>query len=81
MKKSTGMAANDKFNSSFLRFIRRKNELAQWSGWSRDFTFLQVSQAGHLEGMRQSLVEGRQADLDQLSAIPPVSKIWKWSRF
>lgn len=42
----------DTWGINFLRFIRRKNELAQWSGWSRDFTFVQVSQAGHLEGMR-----------------------------
>jgi hypothetical protein len=39
------------FGVNFKRFIRRKNETAQWSGWSRDFTFLQVSQAGQLAGM------------------------------
>src|SRR5713101_6055816 len=36
---------------NFKRFIRRKNETAQWTGWDRDFSFLQVSQAGHLEGL------------------------------
>ena len=36
---------------NFKRFIRRKNETAQWTGWDRDFSFLQVSQAGHLTGI------------------------------
>lgn len=39
------------FGINFKRFIRRKNEIDQWSGWDRDYTFLQVSQAGHLEGL------------------------------
>lgn len=39
------------FGINFRRFIRRKNEIAQWSGWDRDFTFLQVSQAGLLTGL------------------------------
>jgi len=33
------------------RFIRRKNETAQWMAWDRDFNFMQVSQAGHLKGV------------------------------
>lgn len=41
----------DAFGVNFKRFIRRKNESAQWTGWDRDFTFLQVSQAGHLTGV------------------------------
>ena len=48
----------DAFGINFKRFIRRKNETAQWTGWHRDFTFLQVSQAGHLtgvEGLRTGL--------------------------
>lgn len=48
----------DSFGLNLLRFIRRKNEIDQWSGWDRDYTFLQVSQAGHLaglEGMRTGL--------------------------
>lgn len=48
----------DAFGVNFKRFIRRKNETAQWTGWDRDFTFLQVSQAGHLVG-----VEGLKAGL------------------
>jgi pheromone shutdown-related protein TraB len=34
--------------------------------------------AGHLEGIRRALTEGRGADLDALDTIPPVSSIWKW---
>lgn len=41
----------DTFGVNFKRFIRRKDETAQWTGWDRDFTFLQVSQAGHLTGV------------------------------
>ncbi len=41
----------DTYGVNFKRFIRRKNEIAQWTGWDRDFTFLQVSQAGHLTGL------------------------------
>jgi hypothetical protein len=36
---------------NFKRFIRSKNEAVQWTGWDRDFTFLQVSQAGHMSGI------------------------------
>jgi hypothetical protein len=41
----------DSWGVNFKRFIRRKNETAQWTGWDRDFNFLQVSQAGNLEGV------------------------------
>ena len=44
----------DTFGINFKRFIRRKNETAQWTGWDRDFNFLQVSQAGHLTGIEGS---------------------------
>jgi hypothetical protein len=43
----------DTFGVNFKRYIRRKNESAHWTGWSRDFPFLQVSQAGHLGGVDQ----------------------------
>ncbi len=43
----------DTFGVNFKRYIRRKNESAQWTGWSRDFPFLQVSQAGHLLDVEQ----------------------------
>ncbi|HEX8028835.1 MAG TPA: DUF5916 domain-containing protein [Vicinamibacterales bacterium] len=39
------------FGINFLRFTRSTNERVLWSGWNRDFNFLQVSQAGHLEGV------------------------------
>lgn len=48
----------DTFGLNFKRFIRRKNETAQWTAWDRDFSFLQVSQAGHLTelpGLRTGL--------------------------
>jgi hypothetical protein len=41
----------DTFGINFKRFIRRKNEIAQWTAWDRDFVFYQVSQAGHLTGV------------------------------
>lgn len=48
----------DSFGVNFKRYIRRRNESAHWTGWSRDFPFLQVSQAGHLldiEGVKTGL--------------------------
>ena len=36
----------------FERVIKRKNESVYWSGWDRNFQFNHVSQAGHLEGLR-----------------------------
>ena len=44
-------AGIDTFGINFKRFIRRKNETAQWMGWDRAFSFMQVSQAGHLTGV------------------------------
>jgi len=37
----------------FRRNIKRKNEEVVWSNYRQDFTFEQVSQAGHVEGLRQ----------------------------
>ena len=37
---------------NFERVIKRKNEFAYWSGWDRNFQFYHVSQAGHLDGLR-----------------------------
>src|SRR3989304_3163484 len=34
--------------------------------------------AGHLEGIRKALLEYREADLQELNRIPPVSPAWKW---
>ncbi|HZU23354.1 MAG TPA: hypothetical protein VE998_11030, partial [Terriglobales bacterium] len=36
---------------NFRRFIRRKNEEDEWSGYRRVFGFWRVSQAGELEGL------------------------------
>jgi hypothetical protein len=36
---------------NFRRFIRRKNEEDEWSGYQRVFGFWRVSQAGQLEGL------------------------------
>jgi hypothetical protein len=43
----------DTFGLNFKRYVRRKNESAHWTGWSRDCPFLQVSQAGHLAGVEE----------------------------
>jgi len=37
---------------NFERVIKRKNELVYWTGWNRNFVFTDVSQAGHLTGLR-----------------------------
>jgi pheromone shutdown-related protein TraB len=34
--------------------------------------------AGHLEGIKRALLEYREADLEELNRIPPVSPVWKW---
>jgi hypothetical protein len=36
---------------NFERVIKRKNEIAYWSGWGRSYAFQTVSQAGHLTGL------------------------------
>ena len=41
------------FGVDFERVIRRKNEFSYWNNFSRDFNFMQVSQAGHLRGMAE----------------------------
>ena len=37
----------------FRRALKHKNEEVAWSNYRRDFTFEQVSQAGHLEGLER----------------------------
>ncbi|MCH8819551.1 MAG: carbohydrate binding family 9 domain-containing protein [Acidobacteria bacterium] len=39
------------FGVDFERVIRRKNESSYWNNFSRDYTFEQVSQSGHLYGI------------------------------
>ncbi|HJS74986.1 MAG TPA: TraB/GumN family protein [Vicinamibacteria bacterium] len=34
--------------------------------------------AGHIEGIRKALLESREADVEELNRIPPVSPAWKW---
>ena len=38
---------------NFERIIRRKNEQTYWAGWSRDYQFRNVSQAGHLTHLQE----------------------------
>jgi hypothetical protein len=45
------------FGVDFERVIRRKNELTYWNSYARDYSFHQLSQAGHLGG-----IEGLSAD-------------------
>ena len=49
----TPAAEEQVWGIDFRRSIKRKNEEVAWSNYRRDFTFEQVSQAGHLEGLRQ----------------------------
>ena len=49
----TPSAEEQVWGIDFRRVIKRKNEEVAWSNYRRDFTFEQVSQAGHLEGLRQ----------------------------
>ena len=46
----TGAAAQT-WGLNFERVIKRRNEVAYWAGWSRNFAFQNVSQAGHLGGL------------------------------
>jgi hypothetical protein len=45
-------AANVTWGINFRRFIRRKNEEDEWSGYHRVFGFWRVSQAGVLAGLK-----------------------------
>jgi len=49
----TPAAEEQVWGIDFRRSIKRKNEEVAWSNYRRDYTFEQVSQAGHLEGLRQ----------------------------
>ncbi|HEX4915710.1 MAG TPA: DUF5916 domain-containing protein [Vicinamibacterales bacterium] len=44
-------AAAHTWGLNFERVIKRKNEMAYWSGWSRNYAFQNVSQAGRLNGI------------------------------
>ena len=47
-------AGEDAFGINFARYIRHRSELALWTAWDRDFDLKQVSQAGHLTGLRDA---------------------------
>jgi len=46
----TGAAAQT-WGLNFERVIKRRNEMAYWAGWGRNYAFQQASQAGHLAGL------------------------------
>ena len=49
----TPAAEEQVWGVDFRRVIKRKNEEVVWSNYRQDFGFEQVSQAGHVEGLRQ----------------------------
>ncbi len=46
-------SSNTGFGIDFERVVRRKNEFSYWNNYLRNFTFQQVSQAGHLVGLME----------------------------
>ncbi len=44
-------AASQTWGLNFERVIKRRNEMAYWAGWSRNYSFQNVSQAGQLNGL------------------------------
>jgi hypothetical protein len=48
----TSGAEQQVWGVDFERIIRRKNEFTYWSNWHRGFTFVQVSRAGTLAGLK-----------------------------
>ena len=44
-------SSSTSFGVDFERVIRRKNEFSYWNNYDRDFSFQQLSQAGHLVGL------------------------------
>ncbi|MEO5895553.1 MAG: carbohydrate binding family 9 domain-containing protein [Vicinamibacterales bacterium] len=47
------------FGMDFERVIRRKNELSYWNSYDRNYTFQQLSQAGHLTGISGLAADSR----------------------
>ena len=69
---------------NFERVIKRKNEFAYWSGWTRDFAFYNVSQAGQLTGLQDIKQEERirlrpyiVSAFEDFNAVPSPSSKWK----
>ena len=52
-------SSSESFGIDFERVIRRKNESSYWNNYDRNFTFQQISQAGHLQGL-EAVVSGLQ---------------------
>jgi len=50
-------SSSESFGIDFERVIRRKNEFSYWNNYSRNFSFQQISQAGHLLGL-EAVVSG-----------------------
>lgn len=46
-------AGEQTWGLNFERVIKRKNEVAYWAAWRRDYAFTHVSQAGHLTGLKE----------------------------
>ena len=46
-----GEEGEQEWGLNFERVIKRRNETAHWTGWSLDYEFANVSQAGHLRGL------------------------------
>ena len=46
-----GEEGEQEWGLNFERVIKRRNETAHWTGWSLDYEFTNVSQAGHLNGL------------------------------
>ncbi len=44
-------AASQSWGLNFERVIKRRNEMAYWTGWGRNYAFQHVSQAGQLTGL------------------------------
>lgn len=44
-------AASQSWGLNFERVIKRRNEMAYWAGWGRNYAFQHASQAGHLAGL------------------------------
>ena len=56
----------------------RDRYLAEKTLQAEGKTIVSVVGAGHVEGIKAILQGERQADLDNLDVIPPLSPAWKW---
>lgn len=56
----------------------RDTYLAQQIQQANGQRLVAVVGAGHVEGIRNRLLQSQTADLDELNTIPPISPMWKW---